>query len=580
MSQGVQPEGIILDVPKVQVAVYTIRLRTATPREGDFGLKKHVTLTALVLTAAMLLTTACSKPQPTEQKGTTPTQEVKKGPNGEIYGGTFTVAIGEEPPVLDPQVDTTLQVYNMSRDIFSTLVRYKGNTLELEPELLAEMPKADADNITYHFKLRNDVVFHNGAKLTAKDVKYTFERMLLPDTKAQNTWVLEEIAGAKEMIDKKATELKGFTIKSDTEFDIVLARPFGPFVQLLATPPTSIFPADYAKEKGDKFAREPVGTGPFKLAKWEPNQLIVLEKNPNYFEKGLPYLDKVEYKVIPDEATRWLEFEKGTNDIGAPPTAEFTNAKTSGKWQFIEYTTLNTFYLSLDLNTFKDKRVREAISMAIDREKILKTVWNDQGKVAKQFVTAGIPGALTSPKGFEFNPEKAKQLLKDAGATNLTIESWQRGGDKVSDTNLAIQQMLKNVGIDYQVKIADKAAFREARSKGSIPANYGNWFADYPDPDNYLYTYFHSSQSKGMSVNYNNPDVDKVLDEARGIADQAKRQKMYQDVENKLIFEEFAIIPLLHQTGYTVVQKNVHGIKGHPTEVESLKLVWKDAAAK
>jgi ABC-type transport system substrate-binding protein len=543
-------------------------------------LRKHAVITALVLAATMLLTSACTKSQPPAQNQTNPTpaQEVKKGPNGEVYGGTFTVAIAEEPPVLDPQVDTTLQVYNLSRDIFSTLVRYKGNTLELEPELLAEMPKADADQKTYHFKLRSDVTFHNGAKLTAKDVKYTFERLLTPATNAQNTWVLADIEGAQDMLDGKATELAGFKLKSDTEFDLVLSRPFGPFVQLLATPPTSIFPADYAKEKGDKFAREPIGSGPFKLTKWEPNQLLVIEKNPTYFEQGLPYLDKVEYKVIPDQATRWLEFEKGTTDVGDPPTAEFVNAKTSGKWQFIEYTTLNTFYLSLDLNTFKDVRVRQAISMGIDREKILKTVWNDQGKVAKQFVTPGIPGALTSPKGFEFNPDKAKQLLADAGATNLKIEAWQRGGDKVSDTNLAIQQMLKNIGIDYQVKIVDRAAFSGARSQGQIPANYGNWFADYPDPDNYLYTYFHSGNSKSMSVNMSNPDVDKILDEARGLADQAKRQKLYQDLENKLIFEEFAMIPLLHQTGYTVVQKNVHGIVGHPTEVESLKLAWKDAA--
>lgn len=526
----------------------------------------------------MLLAVGCSQtPKKTEEPAKTPTQEVKKGPNGELYGGTYKVAIAEEPPVLDPQLDTTIMIYDMSRNVFSTLIRYKPGSLDLEPELLAEMPKAAADNKTYSFKLRNDVTFHNGAKLTAKDVKATFERMMTPAIKAKNTWVLEEIEGAKAMLEGKATEMSGIKIKDDYNFDIVLARPFGPFLQNLATPPASIFPADVIKAKGEKFGREPVGSGPFKLATWTPNQLLVMEKNATYFEKGYPFLDKVEYRVIPEESTRWLEYEKGTFDVGEPPSADFIAAKNSGKYQFIEYTTLNTFYLAFDQKTYTNRDVREAISLAIDRAKLLKTVWNDQGKVAKQFVTPGIPGAIPNAPELKYDPAKAKELLKKAGVTNLKIEAWQRGTDKVSDLNLAIQQMLKEVGIDYQVKMVDRATFSSTRSKGNIPANQGNWYADYPDPDNYLYTYFHSSQSTGMSINYADPAVDKILDEARGLADQAKRQKMYQDLEKKLILEEYRIIPLLHQSGYTFAQKWVHGIKGHPTEVEGMKLIWKDA---
>lgn len=542
-------------------------------------MRKYLKFTAILLALSLVLAVGCSKPaDKTGDKGNgTPAPEVKKGPNGEVYGGTYHVTTDEEPPGMDPQLDTTLQVYNMARNIFSTLVRYKPGSLDLEPELLTEMPTADADNVTYHFKLRNDVTFHNGAKLTAKDVKYTFERMLLPATKAANTWVFESIKGAKDMEDGKATELAGFKIKDDYTFDIVLDKPYGIFVELLATPPSSIFPAEYAKQQGEKFARAPIGTGPFKLAKWDANQLIRLEKNPNYFEKGLPYLDAVEYKVIPDESTRWLEFVKGNTDEATPPTADKAEAKTSGKYQWVEYTTLNTYYLSLDLNTFKDKRVREAISLAIDRDKILKTVWNNQGAVAKTFVTPGIPGAMTNAPGFKYDPTRAKQLLQEAGATNLKFEAWQRGTDKINDTTAAIQQMLKDVGIDMQVKMVDKAAFNAARKEGNVTANYGNWYADYPDPDNYLYTYFHSGSSKSMSINMSDPAVDKILDDAQGLADQAKRQKMYQDLEQKLIYQDYAIIPLLHQTGYTCAQKWVHGIKGHPTEVEGSKLIWKDS---
>lgn len=535
---------------------------------------------ALLLVTVMSVLAACSGSASKDKSPDAKENEkeaVKKGPNGEVYGGTYRIALGEEPPGIDPQVDTTLQVYSLSRNLFSTLVRYKGETLELEPELVSEMPKVDADNITYHFKLREDVLFHDGKKLTAKDVKYTFERMLNPATKAANTWVLEEIKGAEEMLAGKATELAGFKLNGDYSFDIVLKRPYGPFIQNLATPPASIFPAEYAKQAGQDFQRKPIGSGPFKLGEWKPNQLLVLERNETFFEKGLPYLDRVEYKVIPEEATRWLEFQQGNFDEGGVPDAEFAQVYSSGKFQVKEYLTLNSYYFSLNVKDFPDKRVREAISLAIDRAKILKTVLNDQGSVLKSFVTPGIPGALTDGPGFKYDPDKAKALLKEANAVGTKVEMWQRGGDKVVDANLAIQQMLNEVGFQAATQIADRAAFREMRSQSKIPAYYGNWYADYPDPDNYLWTYFHSSSSAGMSLGWKDPQVDKTLEEARALADQSKRQKIYQDLERKLIYEEYGIIPLWSMKEYDFYQKNVHGMIGHPTSIGGLKTVWKDA---
>lgn len=538
---------------------------------------RNLRLTAGLLALAMVVIAGCSGTKTNDAGGgNKPADTAKKGPNGEVYGGTFRIALGEEPPDIDPQVDTTLQVYSMSRDIFNTLIRYKGATLEMEPELLAEMPKVEPDNKTFHFKLREDVKFSDGQQLTAKDVKFTFERMLKPETKAQNTFIFSEIQGAQEMLDKKATELAGFKLTGDYSFDITLSKPFGPFVSLLATPMASIFPADYTAKAGEKFGRQPVGSGPFKLAEWKPNESLVFERNPNYFEKQYPYLDKIEYKVIKEEATRWLEFSKGTFDNSSLPDAERQTALTSGKFTVLESIPLNTYYLSLNVEMFKDKRVREAVSLAIDRAKILKAVINDQGTVAKQFVTPGIPGALTSAPGFAYDPAKAKALLKEAGAEGIKIEAWQSGGDKATDTNLAIQQMLKDVGIDYQIKVVDKATFRPARGNGEVPANQGNWWADYPDPDNYLWTYFHSGDSKSMSVNYSNPAVDQVLEEARGISDQAKRQKMYQDLETSLL-SEYAVIPLFHEKQYDLTQKNVHGLISHPSGVSGSKTVWKDS---
>ncbi|HLO03499.1 MAG TPA: ABC transporter substrate-binding protein [Symbiobacteriaceae bacterium] len=532
---------------------------------------------AIAVSALLALTlTACTTSKPAQNENKPEAAAVKKGPNGEKYGGTYHVAISSEPPLVDPQVDTSLQVYNMSRNIFSTLLRYKGDTLELEPELLAEMPKASADGKTYSFKLKDGIAFSNGAKLTAKDVKFTFERMLLPATKAANGWLLSQIVGAKDVTGGKATELAGLKVTGDLTFEITLADPYTPFLQSLANPGLSIFPAEYATQKGDKFGREPIGTGPFILKVWKQNDQLVLEKNPNYYEKGLPYLDKIEYRIIADSATSWLEFQSGNTEEGAPPTSEEKATRESGKYQVNDIVSLNTYYLALDTKTYSNPKLREAISLAIDRQAIVNAVYNGKGKVATSFVTPGIPGALKNGAGFPFDAAKAKQIIKDNKLEGTKIEVWQRGGDKVTDANLAIQQMLQDVGLVYDVQIKDKATFNAARGKGQIPAQQGNWFADFPDPDNYLYTFLFSKESVKMSVNYANADVDAKLTEARTSTDKAKREAIYQEVEKKLLYEEYAILPLYHITSTDYLQKWVKGYPKDQLRVGGMKGVWLD----
>lgn len=536
---------------------------------------KKVLRSAIALSALLALTlTACTSGKPAQNETKPEPTAVTTGPK---LGGTYRVAISAEPPLIDPQVDTTLPVYNLSRNIFSTLVRYKNDTLEVEPELLAEMPTASADGKTYSFKLKDGITFTNGAKLTAKDVKYTFERMLLPATKAGNGWLLDLVVGAEAMGDGKATELAGLKVTGDLTFEITLTDPYYPFLQSLAHPGLSIFPAEYAASKGDKFGREPIGTGPFKLKEWKPNELLVIEKNSNYYEKGLPYLDMVEYRIIADDATQWLEFQGGNVEEGAPPSAEDEKMVREAKtYQVQDIVSLNTYYLALNHKFYPNPKLREAISLAIDRKAILDSVFNGKGKLATSFVTPGIPGAMQGGAGFPFDPAKAKQIIKDNKLEGTVIEAWQRGGDKVTDSNLAIQQMLGDVGLKYEVKIVDRATFNAARGKGEIPANQGNWFADFPDPDNYLYTFLHSKAGATMSINYNNADVDAKLVEARSITDQKKRESIYQAVEKKLIYEDFAILPLYHTTSTDYLQTWVKGYPKDQLRVGGMLHVWLD----
>lgn len=507
----------------------------------------------------------------------------KKQAGGVVRGGTLNDWFSDDPAGIDPQVDTTLMVYRLARDIYSTLLRYQGDTFNLEPDACAEMPTVSADGLTYHFKLRPDIKFHDGTVMTSKDVKFTMERMLNPATQAANAWVYEPIKGAKAVENGQATSLEGFKIISDTEFELTLERPFAPFLHYLAIPPSSIFPEKACTEAKDAWRMHPVGSGPFELAEYVPDDHIRLVKNPDYFEEGLPYLDEVFIRIVPDDDTGRLEFENGTMDVSFLPTdvpedmARYFRMRDEGKYQILESTPANTYYFAFNLKVPQVSKleVRQAIAYAIDKQKLIDTIWGGTAVEAKNFISPGIPGAWAEAPGYHYDLGKAKALMAKAGVTSMNLEIAQRGGDTPSDTNVALQAMLKEIGINVQIKIFDRATFNDMRGQGNLPCAYGNWWADFPDPDNYLYTYFHSSQAKNMSTNVNDPELDKLLEAARAEPDPNKRWPMYAEAEKKIVYDNCWIIPLWHLKDYVVLQPNVRGWVMTPTGVYSYKTVYK-----
>ncbi|MHB0886186.1 MAG: ABC transporter substrate-binding protein [Bacillota bacterium] len=529
--------------------------------------KFRVLITIISVLALLFSVGACTK--------------ATKTPSGDtvVRGGVFHDWFTEDPPGFDPQTDTTLMVYNLARNMFNTLVRYKTGSFDLEPELLAEMPKVSADGLTYSFTLKKGVKFSDGkTTLTAKDVKYTIERMLDPNGTGASGWLFEPIRGATDIEDGKATELAGFKATDDYSFQLTLEKPYAPFLQMLAVPSASILPADYAQAKGKDFDKEPMGTGPFKLKEWVHDDHVTLEKNKSYFEKGLPYLDSVEYRIIADDATGYLEFKNGNLDLSGIPDAEFNDWTTSGKYTIDSKIALNTYYLMFNVNdpVLKDVNVRKAIIHAIDRQKILDTILLGQGVLAKTFVTPGIPGVDPAAyPGITYDPAKAKEYLAKSGKKNVTVQTWQIGTGSPADTVIAMKDQLKQVGITLKVQMMDRTAFRQARRNGTVPMNYGNWWADYPDSDNYLYTYFHSAQSKGMSSNLNLASVDKLLDEGQIETDAAKRAAAYKQAEQIIVYDEAAVFPLFHLKSNTAIQKNVNGLDIAQTGVYSYKTVYK-----
>lgn len=469
----------------------------------------------------------------------------------------------------DAQEDTTLQTYALARLLFSTLVRYKGDTLELEPELLVKMPEISEDGRVYTFELKKGIKFHDGkTELTSDDVKFTIERMLSPKGRGASKWLFEPILGAEEFIKGESTSLEGFKKIDDYRFQIILKEAYAPFLYHLAVPGASIYSEKLVKAAGDNWKLNPVGTGPFKLKRHVPNTEIVLERNPYYFEKDLPYLDGIVFRIVPDSTTALMEFEAGTLDVVTIPVLEYERLKASGKYNIIEKEALNTYYFLMNMSDPKwsNPILRKAMALAINKKELAEAVFGPRATVATSFVTPGIPGSYPLGEGpaYDYNPEEAKKLVAQLGNIGK-VTAWQWGGDTLSQPNIIIQAMAKEVGIDLEIIPVERAAFRQARREGKIPANYGNWWADIPDPDNYIGVFF--AEGNQMSSGYNNKEVQEMIEKARVEVDPEKRAQMYREIEYKIIREDVAVIPLFHLKYLLATQKNVHGIIAHPTGI-------------
>ncbi|AEH51380.1 ABC transporter substrate-binding protein [Pseudothermotoga thermarum] len=496
-------------------------------------------------------------------------------------GGILYDYLTSDPLGFDVQESTLLSVYTLGRLLFSTLVRYKGETLELEPELLAKMPEVSEDGLVYTFELKKGVKFHDGkTELTSDDVRFTIERMLDPKGKGLSAWLFDMILGAKDFMAGKATSIEGFKKIDNYRFQIILEKPYSPFIYNLAVPGASIYSEKLVKAAGENWKLNPIGTGPFRLKQYVPQTEIVLERNPYYFEPGLPYLDGIHIRIVPDTTTALMEFENGTLDVCVIPVIEYERIKASGKFNIIETVALNTYYFLMNMSDpmWSDVRLRKAMAMAIDKEKLAKSIFGPRATVATSFVTPGIPGAYELGKGpaYEYNPEEAKRLVQELikDGVSVKVQAWQWGGDTLSDPNIIIQAMAREVGIDLEIIPVESAAFRDARRKGKIPANYGNWWADIPDPDNYLYVFF--ARDNMMSSGYNNALVQDMLEKARIEPDQNKRIQMYREIEYIILREDVAIIPLFHLKNLLATQKNVKGLFRHPTGITVYTYAWKE----
>ncbi len=476
-------------------------------------------------------------------------------PNDRLQGYIY-YRLNTNPTTLDPALIVDVTGGSLSAKLFNGLVRMDSN-LNIIPDIASKY-EISGNGLVYRFTLKKSVRFSNGREAKAKDFKYSFERVLNPESRSPNTWVFDKIKGAKEFMGGKAKEVSGIKAISDYSLEITLDKPFSPFLNLLTMTAAYVVPEEEVKKWGVDFSSHPVGAGPFILKHWLPNRELRFDARKDYFD-GTPKINGIVYKIIPEDLTTITEFELGNLDVIGIPISSFSRFKKDKKWSAYVSSIqgINTYYLGLNCSKkpFDDTTLRKAVNHAFDREKILKTFFEERGRLA----SGPVPRILRkwkAPFSYGYNPSRAKELIRAAGYPNgLEVNFYITPDIEMIDMAEVLQSYLKEVGIKANIIQREWSAYKEAINKGEPDIFWLGWFADYPDPENFLFPLFHSANlgPAGNRARYKNPKVDSLI-EAGQHARTIKERDMYYEKAENMIVDDAPWVFFWHKTDYTLRQ--------------------------
>lgn len=491
-------------------------------------------------------------------------------------GGVLRWRLINDPPSLDP-VNSNITVATRGSNLYlETLAESSADGKQILP-CLAESWKAEKDSTVWTFTLRKGVHFqktvlgepteNGGREVKASDVKYSFERLV--KMHAARVMFANTITGYKELNDGKAQEWSGIKVLDDYTVQFTLDQPYAPFLAVMTYPNFGIVPKEDAEKWGKDFTFHPVGTGPFVLTKWDHDNIVRFDRNPDYWRKDdagkqLPYLDGVELVVIPDNSVAYLEFKKGNLDVLPDVPDEYyqeIKAQYGDALQEIAGLDVQYYGMNEKVPPFDDIRVRKALNYAVNREAINDLVLNGRYVLARGVLPPGMPAYDPDMRSYSYDPEKAKALLKEAGLENLEFTLHYNNNPRHKAIGEAIQAQLSELGITLKLSSSEVGAHYDAVRRGDYGLFRGGWAGDYVDPDNFLYTLFHSKNigPQGNYSRYSVPEVDEELDAARRETDQAKRMELYKKINQKIV-DDAVWLFLFYSTNSLVSNPNVHDV--------------------
>lgn len=461
--------------------------------------------------------------------------------------GEITLALDVAPTNLDPRIGQDATSARLHAIIFSALLK-TDEKYDLQPDLAEkwEVP----DPLTYIFHLRADATFHDGKPVTSRDVLYTFHS--LSDGSIKTTK-----AGTFRLVQ---------SIEAPDDHTVIfkLKEPFAPFLWNLTRGAICIVP----EGAGPDFNKKLIGSGPFKFVRYIQDQEVVLERNDSYYD-GPPKIKGVTFKIIPEAIVRALELRKGSVDLAlntlTPDMVEVFKKDPLLDVMIADGTNYQYLAFNMQDPVFSDKRVRQAIAYAIDRDKIIKYLWRDGARTSSGAIPPNNWAYEDNVAKFPYDPAKARALLQEAGHPGLTFTFRSSSSDEARMLATVLQQQLKEAGITMEIRSNEFATFFADVQKGNFQAYSLRWIGANNDPDIYNLI-FHSKMFPPNGANrgrYANPEVDRLIDIGRSTSDMAVRQDVYRQIQ-RIVAEDVPYVSLWYMSNVAVFTKRIRGMKLYP----------------
>jgi peptide/nickel transport system substrate-binding protein len=498
-----------------------------------------------------------------------------------VDGGTLTYGRGHDSVRLDPGHETDGESFKVMDNLYENLVTFADTTTELVPELATRWDIAP-DGMTYTFHLRQGVKFHDGTPFDAAAVVFSLDRQ----RDKQPPHPFHSVGGPYTYWQGMSMDdvVKDIRAADDSTVVFALKRRNAPFLADLAMGFAAIVSPTAVKKFGEDFAKNPVGTGPFRFVEWVKDDHITLERNPDYWG-GKPHLDRVVFRSIPENTVRYLALEQGSVlGLDGLNTELARRVQSTGKYDLVMQPGMNVGYLAMNMDKppFDKKEVRLAFNYAIQKDQIVKSLYGGFGTPAVNPMPPTLWGYNHSVLEYPYDPAKARALLAQAGFPNgFKTELWAMNGPrpympdplKIAE---AIQADLKAVGVTAEIKSFEWGTYLDETQHGRHTTCLMGWTGDNGDPDNFMYVLLDKESTKLPAQNiafYRSDALHALLVRAQQETDVALRDSLYEQAQ-VIVHDDAPWVPIAHMTQLAAFNRRVHGFLMNPTGKIRFKNVW------
>jgi ABC-type transport system substrate-binding protein len=486
------------------------------------------------------------------------------------YGGTLIATTQTDPGDLDPAVSYGWADFNLLHNVFNALLGYKPNSTTLVPDIAAGWPTISKDGLVWTFTLRHGVMFQPpvNREVRASDFKYSWERVLNPKTASPGVTFFLDIVGAREYNAGKAKHVSGIRVLGPYTLEIHLLKPYVPFKYVMAMTFSYVVPHEIADKYPKDFSHHAVGTGPFMLSQWVRDQQVVFVRNPHYFHHGLPYLDKLILKAVPQPSVQILQVQRGEADLltDDPLALDYRRLKGDPRWRSRLFTvpSVATSYIWMDTQVppFTNRLVRQAVAMAIDKKRIIAVATAGLGKVTGGVLPPLMPCYNPHLRTWPYDPARARKLLAQAGyphgfKTTITANATAASQAIVEQV---MQRDLARIGIKATIRIATGSTYTTMISTPkAVAIGDTGWTLDFPDPSDFIDPILTSTAAVPGGSNfafYRNPTVDALAAQADHTLNQTQRCTLYHRIE-QIIVDDAPWVPLYTPVHVTLAAPRV-----------------------